>query len=108
MGFRQSLVHFQFRGRVQSDRTLMGIWVYLVAYIIASVAGLLLFSFLGLGFDDALSTTMGSLTNSGHLIPRSEISGAPLYQFLTILGMILGRLEVLALIPLLTISFWRR
>lgn len=108
MGFRQSLVHFQFRGRVQSDRTLMGIWVYLVAYIIASVAGLLLFAFLGLGFDDALSTTLGSLTNSGHLIPRSEISDAPLYQLLTVLGMILGRLEVLALIPLLTVSFWRR
>ena len=86
----------------------MGIWVYLVAYIIASVAGLLLFAFLGLGFDDALSTTLGSLTNSGHLIPRSEISDAPLYQLLTVLGMILGRLEVLALIPLLTVSFWRR
>ncbi|WP_018147227.1 hypothetical protein [Henriciella marina] len=108
MGFRQSLVHFQFRGRIQSDRTLMGIWVYLVAYIMASVIGLLLFSFLGLGFDDALATTLGSLTNSGHLIPRAEISDAPLYQVLAIFGMILGRLEILALIPLLTVSFWRR
>lgn len=108
MGFRESLVHFQFRGRIQSDRTLMGIWVYLVAYIMASVIGLLLFSFLGLGFDDALSTTLGSLTNSGHLIPRAEISDAPLYQVLAVFGMILGRLEILALIPLLTVSFWRR
>lgn len=108
MGYRESLVHFQFRGRLQSDRTLMGIWVYLVAYIIAVVMGLLLFSFVGLGFEDALSTTFGSLTNSGQLIPQAQLKDATFYQVLAIFGMILGRLEVLALIPLLTISFWRR
>ena len=108
MGYRESLVHFQFRGRIQSDRTLMGIWVYLVAYIIAVVMGLLLFSFVGLGFEDALSTTFGSLTNSGQLIPQAQLKDATFYQVLAIFGMILGRLEVLALIPLLTVSFWRR
>ena len=108
MGYRESLVHFQFRGRIQSDRTLMGIWVYLVAYIIAVVVGLLLFSFVGLGFEDALSTTFGSLTNSGQLIPQAQLKDATFYQVLAIFGMILGRLEVLALIPLLTVSFWRR
>lgn len=108
MGFRESLSHFQFRGRVQSDRTLMGIWVYLVAYIMASVAGLLLFSFLGLNFDDAIASTVGSLTNSGHLIADDSHIYETKYQFLLTLGMILGRLEVLALIPLFTVSFWRR
>lgn len=108
MGFRESLSHFEFRGRVQSDRTLMGIWVYLVAYIMASVAGLLLFSFLGLNFDDAIASTVGSLTNAGHLIADDVHIYETKYQLFLTLGMILGRLEVLALIPLLTISFWRR
>ena len=108
MGFRESLSFFQFRGRGQSDRTLMGIWVYLVAYIMASVAGLLLFSFVGLSFDEAIASTVGSLTNAGHLIADDAHIYEEKYQVLLIFGMILGRLEVLALIPLLTLSFWRR
>lgn len=108
MGYKESLLTFQFRKRVQSDRTIMGIWVYLVAYIMASVVGLLIFSFSGSSFEDAISNTVGSLTNSGNLIDLETLHGQELRQFWLMLGMILGRLEVLALIPLLTVSFWRR
>ncbi|WP_084418938.1 TrkH family potassium uptake protein [Henriciella litoralis] len=108
MGFKQSLLHFQFRRRVQSDRTLMGIWVYLVAYIMASVVGMLLFSFSGLNFEDSISNTVGSLTNSGNLIELQNLPGHDVHQLFLVFGMILGRLEVLAFIPLLTLSFWRR
>lgn len=108
MGFRQSLLTFEFRSRLQSDRTIMGVWVYLVAYIIACVFGLLLFSFTGSGFEDSVSNTVGSLTNSAHLIEVQDLPGAQMKQLWLILGMILGRLEVLAFIPLFTASFWHR
>ncbi len=108
VSYGQSLLSFEFRRRVQSDRTIMGIWVYLVAYVMATVVGLILFSFSGSSFEDAITNTIGSLTNSGHLIDLEGLPGNPLRQFWLILGMILGRLEVLAFVPLLTVSFWRR
>lgn len=108
MGFRQSLLTFQFRRRVQSDRTIMGVWVYLVAYIMACVGGLLLFSFTGSGFEVAVSNTVGSLTNAAHLIDVEGLADRQVTQFWLSLGMILGRLEVLAFIPLFTASFWHR
>ena len=108
MGFRQSLMKFSFRRRVQSDRTIMGIWVYLVAYIMASVCGLLLFSFTGSGFEESIADTIGSLTNAGNLIALEGLGSNELRQLWLMLGMILGRLEVLAFVPLLTASFWRR
>ncbi|RIJ28136.1 TrkH family potassium uptake protein [Henriciella mobilis] len=108
MGYRQSLLTFEFRRRIQSDRTIMGVWVYLVAYIMACVGGLLLFSFSGSGFENAISNTVGSLTNSAHLVDVQDLPGDRVTQVWLILGMILGRLEVLAFIPLFTASFWHR
>lgn len=108
MGFKQSLLTFEFRRRIQSDRTIMGVWVYLVAYIMACVGGLMMFSFTGSGFEQAIANTVGSLTNSAHLIYVQNLGGEPMTQIWLILGMILGRLEVLAFIPLFTASFWHR
>ncbi|MGB3626782.1 MAG: hypothetical protein WA989_13185 [Henriciella sp.] len=108
VGYKQSLLTFTFRDRVQSDRTIMGIWVYLVAYIMASVLGLLLFAFTGESFEDAITNTVGGLTNSGSLIDLTSLAGNEVAQILLSLGMILGRLEVLAFVPVLTLSFWRR
>lgn len=108
VGYKQSLLTFSFRGRVQSDRTIMGIWVYLVGYIMASVIGLLLFSFTGSNFEDAISNTIGSLTNAGNLVDLQDLPGNTSRQIWLMFGMILGRLEVLAFVPLLTVSFWRR
>ncbi|WP_158085552.1 TrkH family potassium uptake protein [Henriciella aquimarina] len=108
MGFRQSLLSFEFRRRVQSDRTIMGVWVYLVAYVMACAVGLLLFSFTGSSFEDAITNTVGSLTNSGNLIDVEHLPEDEVRQIWLMFGMILGRLEVLAFLPLLTVSFWRR
>lgn len=107
-GYKESLMTFSFRDRVQSDRTIMGIWVYLVAYIMASVCGILLFAFVGESFEDAITNTVGGLTNSGSLIDLTSLAGNEIAQILLSLGMILGRLEVLAFVPVLTLSFWRR
>lgn len=108
LGFRQSVHRFKFRGMTQTEESLVGIWVYLVGYIMACVMGILVLSLLEQSFDSAIRVTVGALANAGHLI-QGEMSGAsPAIIFATSMGMILGRLEVIALLPALNPSFWRR
>lgn len=108
LGYRGSIKHFTFRRRRQSDRTVMSVWVYLVGYIVACTLGTLLLSATGLSFDDAIRAGIGGLSNAGHIIAdmNAELDG--IAQICVILGMILGRLEVIALLPALNPSFWQR
>ena len=108
LGYRGSVKHFSFRGRRQSDRTVMGVWVYLVGYIVACTVGTLLLSAANLSFDDAVRAGIGSLSNAGHILAgmNNDLSGPA--QIYVILGMILGRLEVIALLPALNPGFWQR
>ena len=86
----------------------MSVWVYLVGYIVACTLGTLLLSAAGLSFDDAILAGIGSLSNAGQILAgmTAELNGVA--QFCVILGMILGRLEVIALLPALNPSFWQR
>ncbi len=108
LGYRGSVQHFKFRGRRQSERTVMGVWVYLVGYIVACTIGTLLLSATGLAFDDAIRAGIGSLSNAAHILVGMNAELSPLAQICAILGMILGRLEVIALLPALNPTFWQR
>ncbi len=108
LGYRGSVQTFTFRGRKQSERTVMGVWVYLVGYLVACISGILILSLLGLSFDDAIQTAIGALSNAGHLIEWGTATQAWPVQLCVILGMVLGRLEVIALLPVLNRSFWAR
>lgn len=108
LGYRGSMKHFAFRGRRQSDRTVMSVWVYLVGYIVACTVGTLLLSAAGLSFDDAILAGIGSLSNAGHILAGMNAELNMVAQISVILGMILGRLEVIALLPALNPSFWQR
>ena len=108
LGYRGSVQHFKFRGRRQSERTVMGVWVYLVGYIVACTIGTLLLSATGLAFDDAIRAGIGSLSNAGHILVGMNAELSPLAQICAVLGMILGRLEVIALLPALNPTFWQR
>lgn len=108
LGYRGSIQHFTFRKRRQSERTVMGVWVYLVGYIVACVIGTLLLSTTGLSFDDAIRSGVGSLSNAGHILAGMNADLTSLGQVCAVLGMILGRLEVIALLPALNPTFWQR
>ncbi len=108
LGYRGSVQRFTFRGRVQSERTVMGVWVYLVGYIMASAAGIMIFAVLGLSFDDSARAAIGSLSNAGHIIGGMTQDISALSQIGLAFGMILGRMEVIALVPALNPSFWSR
>lgn len=108
LGYRGSVQTFRFRGRLQTEHTVMGVWVYLVGYIMAGVLGILILSILGLSFDDSIRGAIGGLSNAGHIIGGvSEDLGWPA-QMCILMGMILGRLEIIALIPVLNPRFWSR
>lgn len=108
LGYRGSVQTFSFRGRKQSERTVMGVWVYLVGYIVACTVGVLLFSMTGLAFEDAIRASVGTLSNAGHVVSGMGADMDSMAQFCAVFGMILGRLEVIALLPALNPSFWQR
>ena len=108
LGYRGSVLKFQFRDREQTEKTILGIWVYLAAYIIATAIGTLIYAFFEASFDDSIRMTIGALTNYAGLMDVEFLRNHKGAQLFTVLGMILGRLEVLALIPVLSIQFWRR
>jgi Trk-type K+ transport system membrane component len=107
LGYRGSVQHLQFRGVRQTEESLIGVWVYLVGYIIACVFGILFLSFMDVSFDSAIRITVGAIANAGHILVDQIDSDHPAVILAALLGMILGRLEVIALLPALNPSFWR-
>lgn len=107
LGYRRSIVSFRFRDRELDERSVIGVWVYFVAYVLAVFLFLIAFSFAGLGFDDSIRLSIGGLTSSGGLIAGADANLSPFGEFLLIVAMLLGRLEILTLLPALSLSFWR-
>lgn len=107
LGFQNSIVALEFRQRQQKETAVLGVWVYLIAYI-AAVSGIFcVLSFLSIGFEDAIAQATGAISNSGWLIDAKTGSGR-IYHLTLIVAMILGRLEILALLPMLNPRFWTR
>lgn len=107
LGYRRSIVSFRFRDRELDERSVIGVWVYFVAYVLAVFLFLVGFSFAGLGFDDSIRLSIGGLTSSGGLLAGGAANMGPGAEILLILAMVLGRLEILTLLPALSPSFWR-
>ena len=106
LGFQNSVVALKYRDRQQKQSAVLGVWVYLIAYISAVSIVFIGLSFLGDGFGVSMSVAVGAISNSGWLIELTEASSA-LKHVLIMFGMILGRLEILALLPALNPAFWR-
>ncbi|MEO1643440.1 MAG: potassium transporter TrkG, partial [Pseudomonadota bacterium] len=107
LGFRQSVHNFSFRGLTQTEETLIGVWVYLVGYIMACAIGILVFSIFDQSFDSSILITIGAIANAGHLLQGQFTAETPAVVGFAMTGMILGRLEVIALLPALNPYFWR-
>ncbi len=107
LGYRRSILKFDFRGRELDERSVVGVWVYLVAYVFVVFAVMLILSFMQIPFESAARFSIGGLTNSGALISGETDGVSQSVHMVMIFTLILGRLEVLALIPALSLSFWR-
>ncbi len=107
LGYRRSVLGFEFRERELDERSVIGVWVYLIAYILAVFFIMALFSGTGQTIEASIRLAIGCLTNSGGLVAGHTSGMTDTASLLAIFSMVLGRLEVLALIPALSISFWR-
>ena len=99
--------------RIRSGGALIA-WVFFMLFALSIAACLLLLTLAGLSFEDATVLTIAALTNCGRLaviaaetpIAYSEVSDPAL----TVLAaaMVIGRIELLAIIALLNPEFWRK
>ena len=98
--------------RIKRDGAFIA-WVYFMIFALTLAAFTVIFAFQGLRFEDAMLLTIAGLTTTGPLIDVAgeapirliEIDAAAKVTFA--IAMILGRLETLAFIALLSARFWR-
>jgi Trk-type K+ transport system membrane component len=107
LGYRRSVLGFQFRDREMNERSVIGVWVYLIAYILSVFLVMLGFTFTGVPFESSIRLAIGCLTNSGGLVIGHVAQLDQAASILAIFSMLLGRLEILAIIPAISVSFWR-
>lgn len=103
----------KFNGKKLSDSLFESVAAFVILFIFCFVVLSLVLSLMGLDFLTALSAATAVLTNLGpglgHLIGPAE-TYAPLsdtIKWILMMGMLLGRLEVLTLLVLFLPSFWR-
>ncbi len=110
LSFANSKATLRFQGQSRKDNIVVGVWVYLIAYISATVFLGMLLALAGLSIEECFRTAIGAISNTGTLVDTAVLDQAPsnLTLFLLSVGCILGRVEVLALAPLFTLDFWRR
>jgi len=97
------------------DRAFLSIWMYFFGYTLFFAFSILALGITGLNFEDAVAVGAASLSNIGPLLPTvlpesgltyTDFSG--LQKFVSALFMLIGRVEVLAVLVLFTPSFWAR
>lgn len=107
LGFRDSVVSITYRGRVLPDAAIVGIWVYLVAYVALYSLLIVLLSASGLSFEGAIGSGAGLLSNNGALVLPEPDDYPAGWHITAMVAMIAGRLEVIALFPAFITGFWR-
>lgn len=107
LGFRDSVVSIRYRGRVLPDAAVVGIWVYLVAYVALYSLLICLLAATGLGFEASIASGAGLISNNGALVASSPEAHPDAWHIIAMLAMIAGRLEVIALMPAFITGFWR-
>ena len=95
------------------DRAFLSIWMYFFGYTLFFALSILALGATGLSFEDAVITGAASLSNIGPLmpatLPESGITYADFSQpqmLVSAFFMLMGRVEVLAVLVLFTPSFW--
>ncbi len=103
-----------FRGRGVADRAFLSIWMYFFGYTLVFGIGVLCYGAVGLSLIDATTVSASALANMGLLLPATLPESGLTWPEMTepqlrvgILLMLIGRVEVLAVLALMTPSFWK-
>lgn len=110
LAFDHSTAELRFQGRARTDNIVVGVWVYLIAYLGACILIGILLSLTGLDLELAFRSSIGSISNTGPLVDVAFIDqDVSNFSIIVVsIGCILGRIEVLALAPLFSGDFWRK
>ena len=105
----------QFKHRQVPDRAFLSIWLYFFGYTLVFGLGIVCLGAVGLNFTDATSVSGATLSNIGPLLPSTLPDTGLRWPELTQLQMLvssalmlIGRVEVLAVLVLMSPSFWRQ
>ncbi|MEL6794261.1 MAG: potassium transporter TrkG, partial [Pseudomonadota bacterium] len=88
-------------------------WIFVMLYLVALAAVMLALSIFGLAFEDALAAAIAALSNTGPVFTAVTDDGSwltsltPEARGVAAVGMVLGRVELLALIAMLNPDNWR-
>lgn len=109
------IVPVSFKKQHIPDRAFLSIWMYFFGYTLFFAFSIMALGATGLTFEDAVVTGAASISNIGPLLPATlPESGLTYSQFSAVqklvsaLFMLIGRVEVLAVLVLFTPSFWQR
>lgn len=109
------VVPVSFKNQHIPDRAFLSIWMYFFGYTLFFGLGILALGATGLAFEDAVATGAASISNMGPLLPatlpESGVTYAnftPTQMGVSAIFMLIGRVEVLAVLILFTPSFWVR
>ena len=109
------IVPVSFKSQHIPDRAFLSIWMYFFGYTLFFGVSILAIGATGLSFEDAVATGAASLSNMGPLLPATLPESGLTYADFTALQkgvsaifMLIGRVEVLAVLILFTPSFWVR
>jgi trk system potassium uptake protein TrkH len=100
-------------GRTVSDATVQGVMAFMMIYGVTIVGLTMVLLFSGLDPVSAFTAVLACVNNIGpglgEVGPATNFSGLTDFQtWVCTLAMLLGRLELLSVLVLLTPSFWRR
>ena len=100
-------------GRTIEDRTIQGVMAFMMIYGVTIVGLTLLLLFSGLDPVTAFTAVVACVNNIGpglgEVGPAGNYQGLIDFQtWVCTLAMLLGRLELLSLLVMLTPSFWKR
>jgi trk system potassium uptake protein TrkH len=88
-------------------------WIFFMLFLVGIAAIMLALSFVGVSFDDAIALSVAAVTNTGPVAGMLDTglryTDIGTYgQMILCVGMVFGRVEVLALIALFNPNYWRR
>ena len=97
-----------------TDATMQSIWAFFVLFVFCLILLAACLSAVGLEFAHALILALSALANCGPVLTQAAGYGGDLAaltdaaKLLVAIGMLVGRLEIFALLILLTPMFWKR
>lgn len=103
-----------YQGQKISDHLVASVFSFIGLYLVTIAVLAILLSLTGFNFINSLSGAIASVSNIGigvgkTLGPMGNLGSAPLAsKVFLMMGMILGRLELLTVVIFLSPSFWRR